>query len=119
MAYALLVMALLLNACANTLLKVGASRFGDSADASLLLRVLGNPHLLLGLLLFVVNVGCYVAALGQLKLSVAYPVMAAGSLLIVVLSSAFWLGEAVSMVQWSGVVLLLIGILLVTWRSAA
>lgn len=119
MAYALLVIALLLNACANTLLKTGAARFGDSAEAGLVTRVLENPHLLLGLLLFVVNVGCYAAALVQLKLSVAYPVMAAGSLLLVVLSSAFWLGEAVTIVQWSGIALLLIGMVLVTWRSAA
>ena len=119
MAYALLVMALLLNAFANTLLKMGASQLRDTADASLLLRLLGNPSLLLGLLLFVINVVCYVAALSQLKLSVAYPIMASGSLLVVVLSSAFWLGEAVTLLQWSGIALLLIGIVLVTWRSAA
>jgi multidrug transporter EmrE-like cation transporter len=118
MAYVLLVMALLLNAAANTLLKLGASRLQEVSDAGLIERVLGNPWLLLGLLLFAINVGCYVAALSQLRLSIAYPVMAAGSLLVVVLSSVLWLGEALTTVQWSGIALLLAGIVLVTARSA-
>ena len=118
MAYALLVLALLLNAGANLMLKVGASQLRDSAEVSLLPRLLGTPYLLVGLLLFAINVTLYVAALSQLKLSVAYPVMAAGSLLVVVLMSALWLRESLSFTQWSGIVLLLLGIVLVTSGSA-
>jgi len=119
MAYALLVMALLLNASANLFLKIAAPQLQDAAQASLLLRLLGNPYLLFGLTLFMVNVALYVVALSQLKLSVAYPVMAAGSLLVVVMGSAVWLGEAITAQQWGGIVLLLIGIVLVTWQSAS
>jgi multidrug transporter EmrE-like cation transporter len=118
MAYALLVLALLLNAGANLMLKVGASQLRDSAEVSLLPRLLGTPYLLAGLLLFAINVTLYVVALSQLKLSVAYPVMAAGSLLVVVLMSGLWLGESLSFTQWSGIVLLLLGIVLVTSGSA-
>ena len=118
MAYVLLAIALLLNALANTLLKIGASHLQGTADASIWLRLAGNPYLLFGLILFAVNVVFYVAALSRLQLSIAYPVMVVGSLLVVVLSSALWLRETVTPLQWSGVALLLIGIMLVTHRSA-
>ena len=118
MAYVLLAIALLLNALANTLLKIGASHLQGTADVSIWLRLAGNPYLLFGLILFAVNVVFYVAALSRLQLSIAYPVMVVGSLLVVVLSSALWLRETVTPLQWSGVALLLIGIMLVTHRSA-
>lgn len=118
MAYVLLVTALLLNASANTLLKIGASHFHDAPDAGLFERFLGNHALWMGLLLFALNAACYVVALGQLKLSVAYPVMAAGSLVVVALSSVLWLGESLTTLQWSGIALLLLGIVLVAAPSA-
>jgi len=119
MAYALLIFAILLNGCANLLMKVGVARWREHPDSGLLLRVAENPALLLGLGLFAANVLCYVAALSQLKLSVAYPVMVAGSLLVVVLSSSVWLGESLGIGQWCGIALLLVGIVLVAGRSPA
>lgn len=119
MAYALLISAIVLNGCANLLLKIGVARLSEPSDASLALRAMENPALLLGLCLFAANVLCYVAALSQFKLSVAYPVMVAGSLLVVVLSSAVWLGESLAIGQWCGIALLLVGIVLVAGRSPA
>jgi multidrug transporter EmrE-like cation transporter len=119
MKYVFLVAALALNAFANMLLKAGAAHLGGTAEPHLVQRVLGNPYLLLGLLLFALNVGFYLAALTRLNLSVAYPVMVAGGLVIVVLGSALWLRETVTPLQWSGVALLAVGIVLVTWRPAA
>jgi multidrug transporter EmrE-like cation transporter len=119
MTYVFLVAALALNALANMLLKAGAAHLGGLAEPHLVQRVLGNPYLLAGLLLFALNVGFYLAALTRLNLSVAYPVMVAGGLVIVVLGSALWLGETVTPLQWSGIALLAVGIVLVTWRPAA
>jgi multidrug transporter EmrE-like cation transporter len=119
MAYVFLVVALALNALANMLLKAGAAHLGGLAEPHLVKRVLGNPYLLLGLLLFALNVGFYLAALIRLNLSVAYPVMVAGGLVIVVLGSALCLRETVTPLQWSGIALLAVGIILVTWRPAA
>jgi multidrug transporter EmrE-like cation transporter len=78
MAYALLVVALVLNALANMLLKAGAAGLGGPSELHPVQRVLGNPYLLLGLLQFAVNVVFYLAALTRLNLSNAYPVMVAG-----------------------------------------
>ena len=83
MAYVLLAIALLLNALANTLLKIGASHLQGTADASIWLRLAGNPYLLFGLILFAVNVVFYVAALSRLQLSIAsiYVMIRKGTLL--------------------------------------
>ena len=116
MAYLLLVLALVLNALANMLLKAGAAGLGGLAGPHLVQRVLGNPYLLLGLLLFALNVGFYLAALTRLNLSLAYPVMVAGGLVLVVLGSVFWLRETITPLQWSGIALLVAGIVLVTYR---
>lgn len=116
MAYLLLVLALVLNALANMLLKAGAAGLGGLAGPHLAQRVLGNPYLLLGLLLFALNVGFYLAALTRLNLSLAYPVMVAGGLVLVVLGSVFWLRETITPLQWSGIALLVAGIVLVTYR---
>jgi multidrug transporter EmrE-like cation transporter len=119
MPYVFLVAALLLNALANMLLKAGAATLGGLAEPHLLPRLLGNPYLLLGLLLFALNVVFYLAALTRLNLSVAYPVMVAGGLVMVVLGSVLWLREPVTALQWSGIALLVGGIVLVSYRPAA
>ncbi len=118
MAYALLVAALTLNALANMLLKAGAQDLGGLGEPHLVQRVLASPYLLAGLGLFALNVVFYIAALTRLSLSVAYPVMVAGGLVVVVLGSALWLRETVTPLQWSGIALLILGIALVTHRTA-
>ncbi|MGA7178218.1 MAG: EamA family transporter [Thiobacillaceae bacterium] len=119
MPYVLLVVAMVLNALANMLLKAGAASLGGPWNAQVLQRLWGNPYLLLGLLLFAINVVFYVAALTRLNLSVAYPVMVAGGLVVVVLGSILWLRETVTPLQWAGIALLVAGIALVTYRPAA
>jgi small multidrug resistance pump len=117
MEYLLLMLALTLNALANVLLKVGATRFAGWGQPGVMSRVLANPYLLLGLALFALNVIFYAAALTRLNLSVAYPVMVAGGIILVVLASVVWLKEPVTAAQVSGLALLVAGILLVTHGS--
>lgn len=119
MTYIYLMLAVLLNAFANILLKEGAIRLGALGDPHLMQRVLDNPYLLSGLGLFALNVVFYLAALSRLNLSVAYPVMVAGGLLMVVLGSVIWLREHVTALQWGGIALLMLGIVMVTWRPPA
>jgi multidrug transporter EmrE-like cation transporter len=118
MEYLLLTAALTLNALANLLLKLGAMRLSDRGGGpGLLLRVATNPYLLLGVALFALNVVFYAAALTRLNLSVAYPVMVAGGIVLVVLASVVWLREPVSSIQFLGLALLVLGIVLVSHRS--
>jgi len=117
MGYLFLALALTLNAVANILLKVGAGRLGDLSEPGAVARLLTNYHLLAGLALFALNVAFYAAALTRLNLSVAYPVMTAGGIVIVVSVSILVLREAVTAPQVAGLALLVVGIVLVTHRS--
>jgi small multidrug resistance pump len=117
MGYVFLVLALTLNALANVLLKVGAMRLGPLGEPDLIARLVANRQLLAGLALFALNVVFYVLALTRLNLSVAYPIMVAGGVLIVVSVSIFFLHEAVSGRQMLGLLLLILGIVLVAERS--
>ena len=119
MGYLFLALALTLNAAANVLLKVGAGHLGRLDAPDLIGRLLTNYHLVAGLVLFALNVVLYAAALTRLDLSVAYPVMTAGGVLIVVSVSYFVLGESVSPVQLLGLALIVAGILLVTRQTVA
>lgn len=119
MGYLFLALALTLNAAANVLLKIGAGQLGRLEAPDLIGRLLTNYHLLGGILLFALNVVLYAAALTRLNLSVAYPVMTAGGVLIVVSVSFFLLEEPFSPVQMLGLALIVAGILLVTHQTVA
>ena len=119
MGYLFLALALVLNATANVLLKIGAARLGGLEEPGLPGRLIANPHLLAGLSLFALNVIFYLLALTRLSLSIAYPIMTAGGVVIIVAASVLLLQEALSMRQGLGLLLLILGIVLVAERSAA
>lgn len=119
MGFLFLIVALTLNAIANVLLKVGAMRLGDLAAPGLIGRLVSNYHLIAGLLLFALNVVFYIAALTRLNLSVAYPIMVAGGIVIVVSASVLTLRESISGMQALGLILLFAGMALIGHRSFA
>lgn len=114
-----LIIALVLNAAANVLLKVGATVEKPAADsASLVSKVLGflNAVTLVALFLFGLNILFYRKALGALPLSVAYPVMLSGSLLLATVAARFlpMLDERISPLQLAGMVVIVAGVWMVT-----
>ena len=114
MGYLYLAIALTLNAAANILLKVGATHLGGLDEPGLIGRLLTNYHLLGGLVLFALNVVFYAVALTRLDLSIAYPVMTAGGIMIVVTVSVLLLSESLSVIQLVGLGFLVLGIILIT-----
>ncbi len=112
--YLWLLGALVLNAAANVALKVGASR-GVTLDGFPSLRwASGHALVGLGLLLFAANVVLYTVALQRVSLSIAYPTMVVGSLLIITAASAWYLHEQVTAVQLVGAALALAGVVLIS-----
>jgi multidrug transporter EmrE-like cation transporter len=69
--------------------------------------------------LFALNVGFYVLALTRLNLSVAYPIMMAGGVVIIIAVSVLLLHETLTTRQAVGLFLLIAGIVLVAERSSA
>ncbi len=119
MGYLLLVLALSLNAAANVLMKLGADQLPAWGDPGMVKSLLGNPYLITGVFLFALNVAFYVSALTRLNLSVAYPVMMAGGVLVVLCISILLLREPFTMLQLVGSACLVSGIVLVTAGATA
>jgi len=117
--YILLFIALILNAAANILIKVGTSGIGSLAGltkARIIFGYLTNPYILIGLAIFSVNIYLYMAALSKINVSVAYPILTCGGLLIISLFAVFVFKETLSIVQIAGLALLALGIILVSLK---
>jgi small multidrug resistance pump len=69
-----------------------------------------NPYLFGGILAYGLSTVFYVAFLGKLNLSVAYPLIIGLTVLATTITGAFLLGEKVSAIQWLGIGLMLSGI---------
>lgn len=108
-----LLIALVLNAAANALLKAGSASVRGDLSAATLLQMAANPYLVGGVILFALNVLCYVVALSKLPLSMAYPVMVIGGLLIVTSVSVLVFGESLSNIQAAGLALVVFGTVLI------
>ena len=119
MGYLFLVLAMTLNAAANVLLKIGAMQIGALSEPGLVGRFVTNYYLLAGLALFALNVAFYAAALTRLQLSLAYPVMMAGGILIIVTISILFLRETLSALQMLGLLFVIVGLVLITRQPLA
>ncbi len=122
-----LLAALVLNACANLLMKGGMRsvaaeggllREGLAAAAK---TVLTSVPLVVGLLCFALNAALYMYALQSksLKISIAYPVMVGGGYALIALVARFHpaLAERLSWGQIVGVALVLVGIVLIASQT--
>jgi multidrug transporter EmrE-like cation transporter len=117
-----LVVALLLNAAANLMIKFGMRGIdaelagaglldhGVSGLISLLFR---HWILLVGLLCFALNVVFYAYALQKLPISAAYPIMVTCGFAIIVIVAGLLLHERLTLWQWVGVGAILLGVVLV------
>ncbi|MEI7720142.1 MAG: SMR family transporter [bacterium] len=113
MGYVLLGAALVCNALANFLLKLGSSNFAAVREVGLIRGVFTNYVLLGGLALFACNIVFYALALSKIPLSVGYPIMTAGGLIILTTISALYLREAMGLWQVLGIGLIIVGIVCV------
>jgi multidrug transporter EmrE-like cation transporter len=117
---AALVLALLLNACANLMIKFGANRLGQGdifknqhGIAALWSALVSNWVLALGLVCFATNVLFYTYALKKIPISLAYPIMVCSGFTIIAVVAWKYLGENLSPAQWVGIGFILLGLVLV------
>lgn len=114
-----LALALVLNASANLMMKFGAKRVDsvglklDGGISSVWTTIAQNWVLLLGLFFFATNVLFYTYALKKIPISLAYPIMVGTGFAIIAVVAWWLLGEKLSVGQWAGVALILVGIVLV------
>lgn len=105
------VFAIVFNALANILMKVGMSRVGDTNGwKEMVIAAIKQPALFLGVLSFGLALAAYSFVLTRLNLSVAYPIMISVGLVIVVCVSYFFLNESISILQIVGFGLIILGV---------
>lgn len=116
MPYFFLIIALTLNTVANTLMKMGASNLGAFKEYGLWEGLLKNYVILIGLFLFALNVVFYILALSKINLSIAYPFMTVGGVILITIISYVFLKETITSSQLAGMSLLIIGLFLITGK---
>lgn len=117
-AFALLLTALFFNAMANILMKAGAGRIEQGAAApQMLLSLLKNLPLLGGVVSFALALLFYSLSLSKLELSLCYPVMTGGGLLIITIASVVVYNESMTLDKLAGIALIFIGTLIVFRRT--
>jgi multidrug transporter EmrE-like cation transporter len=112
--FVLLGVAVLFNGAANVLMKKGMVGAASGAGATAVIKhYLTSWPLIVGLLLFAINVVAYTQALARLPLSVAYPIMVALTGVIVISGSHILFKESIGWLQWAGFALILAGVVCV------
>jgi multidrug transporter EmrE-like cation transporter len=110
----ILILAIVLNATANILIKVGMLRVGRTGSVLQIAgRAIVQPALLGGIFSFALALAAYSLVLTRLNLSVAYPIMVSMGLVIVVLASYFLLNETITLVQVIGFGFIIAGVWMV------
>lgn len=110
-----LVFALIANATANVLIRLGMKdlELSLSQPVQLARAILLNGRVMAGIILFALNVVAYAFALSRIRLSVAYPVMTSLGLVIVIMLSYLLMGERITTLQLVGTAMILGGVVLV------
>lgn len=115
--FAFILGGVLLNACAQLLLKAGVNAVGAitlerGTVFATGLRVLTQWPVLAGLTLYVVSVAVWIVGLSRVDVSVAYPMLSLGY--VVNALAAWWLfGEIIGPLRMAGILLILAGVFLV------
>lgn len=115
--FSLVLAGVLLNACAQLLLKAGTNRVGEFAYSLANLVPVGaklalSPFIAGGLACYVVSVVVWILALSRVPVSVAYPMLSIG---YIVNALAAWVlfGESLGAQKLAGIAFIVVGVFLV------
>lgn len=106
--------AVVLGAAGQFLFKYGLNKAGGQIDLSWrIVQVMFTPFVAAGLLCYVLSTFAYLSALSKVPLSVLYPMISAGYLLIYLVSVLF-LGEQFTLMKLFANLLIIAGIVILT-----
>jgi multidrug transporter EmrE-like cation transporter len=110
----LLTIAILFNGVANVLMKAGMRNAPETQGlAAMAKHYLTSWPVMVGIVLFALNVLAYTQVLAKLPLSIAYPIMVSMTGLIVILGSVILFKESITVAQWAGFALIIGGVICV------
>ncbi len=119
--FAVLLVAISLSVTGETLLKKGVNSLGslDFAPATLIptfVRIFTTPLVFLGFVIIFGGSLFWLAVLSKWDLSLAYPLLSI-SYIASLFVGALFLGEQVTLIRIAGVVVVVVGVVLITWRT--
>jgi multidrug transporter EmrE-like cation transporter len=113
MAYLMLIFTIFANAFANIFVKIGVAKIPAITAKNFLQsipKILTNPFILLGVFLLIISFPAFSFVLQKMNLSVAYPALVVGAIVVVAIFSFFFFKENIGLAQFFGLVLILAGI---------
>ena len=118
---ALVLTGVVLNALAQTLLKLGTNRLGGmeftlTNGPAIALKTLTMWPFLLGFACYGVSLVVWIAALSRVPVTVAYPMLSIGYVLNALIAR-WWLGESLSTGGWAGILLICAGVWLIARQA--
>ena len=119
--FSLILTGVLLNAAAQLLLKAGTNVVGQfefSMENALPvgMRLATEPHILGGMLCYVVSLVVWIMGLSRVEVSVAYPMLSIGYVINAV-AAWYLFGESVSALRLAGIGFIIAGVFLVAKSS--
>jgi multidrug transporter EmrE-like cation transporter len=90
---------------------LGHINFSITNVLSLIVNIIKNPYLLTGLFFYGVSFLLWLIVLSKLKLSIVYPITSI-NFVLVILASYFLFGERLSIFQYSGISIIIIGVIM-------
>ena len=116
---ALLVACIIITPVGNLLLKVGINECGSITQADVGIvhyygQVFSKWQVLVGGVVYVMSALMWMAVLGMMDISAAYPIFVAGAFAIVALAAIFLFHEHVNTVRIIGIAVVILGILIVS-----
>jgi multidrug transporter EmrE-like cation transporter len=114
--YFLLFISISLAVTGQLLMKKGMQTFGAISIRELavkLIPMLTNPLVFLGLAAFGVSAIFWLVVLSRLDLSLVYPMVSIGYVVVAILSMML-LGESLSFIRWLGIAIICMGVMLIS-----
>jgi multidrug transporter EmrE-like cation transporter len=123
MLFMLILLGVLLNACAQLLLKAGMIQIGHFQFSfanifPISLKVMGNAPIVAGLFAYVVSVIVWLLVLSRAQVSYAYPMLSIGYV-VNALAAYYFFGEDLSMLRIAGIFVIISGVYLISRSSGA
>jgi len=110
-AYALLLASILLGVAGQIMLKLGMLKYPKFQPSQLLL-LLRNPGVMCGFICYGLSTLIYFKVLGNIELSIAYPTVSLGYVLVILLSGTIF-KENVTLNRWVAVMIITVGVILI------
>jgi drug/metabolite transporter (DMT)-like permease len=112
-----LIISMFLGVAGQLFIKKGLNMLGNINFASGIIssytKIFLSPFIIIGILIYFLGVFFWLYALSKVNLSFAYPFVSL-SYILVVFSSWWLLGESISLLRWTGVMAICLGVFLIS-----